>query len=71
MNHVALDRAGADDGDLDHQIVKAARAHAGQEVHLRAAFYLKHPNAIGLAEHVINLGVLGRQVGQCVAGPVV
>jgi hypothetical protein len=41
MHHVALDRAGADDRDLDHEVVETARAHPGQEVHLRAAFHLE------------------------------
>ena len=71
VNHVALDRAGADDGDLDHQVIEGARLHAGQEVHLRAGFDLKHANAVGLAEHVIDGGVLGRQRGELVVGVVV
>jgi hypothetical protein len=42
VDHVALDGAGADDRDLDHQIIEGARPHPGQEVHLRPAFHLKH-----------------------------
>ena len=64
MNHVALDRAGADDGDLDHQVIEGARLHAGQEVHLRAGFDLKHANAVCFAEHVIDLGVFGGERGE-------
>ena len=42
MHHVALDRPGAHDRHLDHQIVEAARFQTRQHGHLRAAFDLKH-----------------------------
>jgi hypothetical protein len=45
MHHVALDRAGAHDRDLDHQVVEAARPHPRQEVHLRPAFHLEDAEA--------------------------
>ena len=61
MHHIALDRSGAHDGHFDHQIIKAARPHAGQKIHLCAAFHLKHPDAVGPAQHIIGFGILGRQ----------
>lgn len=61
MHHVALDGAGPDDRHLDHQIVEAARTHARQEVHLRAALHLEDADAVGPAEHVVDLRILGRQ----------
>ena len=64
MDHVALDRAGPDDGDLDHQVIETARPHSGQEIHLRPAFDLEHPQAVGFAQHVIDARVLGRQRGE-------
>ena len=36
VDHVALNGAGPDDRDLDHQIIEIARAHPRQKVHLRA-----------------------------------
>ena len=42
VHHVALDGAGADDGDLDDEVVELARAQARQHVDLRAAFHLEH-----------------------------
>jgi len=38
------------------------RLHAGQRVHLRAAFNLKHPDGIGLAEHFVGFRFFLRQV---------
>ncbi len=64
MHHVALDRPGADDRDLDHQVVKTLGPHPGQKVHLRPAFHLKDAKAVGAAEHPVGLRVLGRQGGQ-------
>ena len=69
MHHVALNGAGADNGDLDHQIVKTAWFHAWQKIHLGAAFHLKDANAVGHAQHVINIRVLGRQGCQRIFHP--
>ena len=65
MDHIALDRPGPDNRDLDHQIVEAARAQPREHVHLRAAFDLKHAERVPLAQHVVNLGVLARDARQC------
>ena len=59
MNHVALDRAGADDGDFDHQIVKLSRPQARKHRHLRPAFDLEHADGVGVADHVVDAGVFG------------
>ena len=64
MHHAALDRTGADDGDLADQIVELARLHPGQKVQLRPAFDLKDANRIGAAQHVIDPAVFGRHIGQ-------
>ena len=64
VDHVALNGAGADDRDLDHQIVETARAHTRQEIHLRAAFDLKDAQRVGFAQHVIDCRIFGGQRGQ-------
>ena len=71
MDHVALDRAGADDGDLDDEVVEAAGPHPGEEVHLRPAFHLEDADAVGHTEHVVDGRVFGRQGGQRVVQPMV
>jgi hypothetical protein len=62
MHHAALDRARAHDGDLDHQVIEAARLHARQHGHLRARFDLEHAQRVGVADHVVDRRVLGRHV---------
>ena len=64
MHHAALDRAGADDGNLAHQIIELAGLHPGQEIQLRPAFDLKRAHGIGAAEHVVDAGVFGRNIGE-------
>ena len=64
MHHVALDGAGADDGDLDHQIVEPAGAQARQHVHLRPAFDLEDADAVALAEYVVDPRILLRDARQ-------
>jgi hypothetical protein len=68
MHHVALDRTGADDRDLYHEVVETARAHPRQEVHLRPAFDLEDAKRVGPAQHVVDGRVLGRQRGERVVG---
>ena len=48
MHHVALDRAGAHDGDLDDEIVEGPRLQPRQHVHLRPALDLEHADRVGL-----------------------
>ncbi len=63
MNHVALDRPGPHDRDLDHQVVEARRFHPGQHRHLRAAFDLEDTQRIGLLDHREHVRVVVLQVG--------
>jgi hypothetical protein len=60
MNHVALDRTRPDDRDLNDEIIKGARLDPRQHGHLRAALDLEDAERVGLADHRIGLGVLGR-----------
>jgi hypothetical protein len=54
MDHLALDRARANECDFHHEIVKTARLEAGQGVHLRAALHLEHADRIRSAEVVVH-----------------
>ena len=49
MHHVALDGTGAHDGDLDDEVVVAARLQARQHRHLRARLDLEHTDGVGAA----------------------
>ena len=60
MHHVALDRPGTHDRDLDHEVVEFARAQPRQHVHLRTALDLEHAQRIPLAQHRIGFGILAR-----------
>ncbi|MNX79314.1 hypothetical protein D3C86_1109410 [compost metagenome] len=66
MDHVALDRAGADDGDLDHQVIEAAGPQPGQHVDLGSALDLKDANGLASAQHVVDPDVVARDRGQVV-----
>ena len=70
MNHVALDRARADDGDLDHEIVELPRFQPRQHVHLRPALHLEGAQTVPLAEHVIDRRILLWHAGKIVADAV-
>ena len=65
MHHVALDRAGAHDRHLDHQVVEAAGLEPRQHVHLRPALDLEDADRIRPAQHVVDLGVVLRHRGEC------
>ena len=62
MHHAALDRAGAHDGDLDHQVVETARLHARQHGHLRARLDLEHADRVGVADHVVHRRIFRRDI---------
>ena len=64
MHHVALDRAGAHDRDLDHQIVEAAGPEPRQHVHLRPALDLEDADRIGPAQHVVDRRIVLRHRGE-------
>ena len=71
VDHVALDGAGPDDGDLDDQVVEAPGLQARQHGHLGPALHLEDAHRVRPAQHVVDLrdllGDLG-DVGQ--PGPV-
>ena len=61
MHHVALDRAGTHDRDLDDEIVEFLRLQPRQHRHLRAALDLEHADRVGALDHRVDAGLLGRQ----------
>ncbi len=62
MHHVALDRAGADDGDFDYEVVETLRFQARQHDHLRARFDLEDADGVGAADHGVGRRVFARDV---------
>ena len=62
MHHAALDRAGAHDRHLDHQIVVVRGLQARQHAHLRARLDLEHADGVGLLDHRVNLWILRRHL---------
>ena len=42
------------------RVVEFAWQHTREEVHLRAAFHLKHANRVGHAKHIIGFRILLR-----------
>ena len=64
MHHVALDRPRPHDRDLDHEIVEFARLEPRQHRHLRAALDLEDAERVGPAQHLVDLGLLGRDRGE-------
>ena len=51
VDGVALDRPGADDRDLDRQVVEIERLHPRERRHLRPALDLEDPDRVGLLHH--------------------
>src|SRR5664280_3073685 len=58
MNGIALDRAGADEGDFDGQVVEASGLHAGECAHLGPGLHLELPDGVGPAQQVVDLDLL-------------
>ena len=54
MHHAAGDRPGANDADLDHEIVEISRPQPRQHRHLGAALDLKHADRVAFADHVVG-----------------
>ena len=52
---------------LDHQVVEIPRLQARQHGHLGPAFDLEHAQRVGLADHVVDSGIVGRHGGEVVA----
>ena len=64
MNHITLDRAGADDRNLNHEVVESRRRHERDRRHLRSALDLEYAERVGLADHRVGGRVLGRDCRQ-------
>ena len=62
MHHVALDGARPHDGNFDHQVVELLRLQSRKHRHLRARFDLEHADGVGLLDHRVDGGILGRDV---------
>ncbi|VVN28337.1 hypothetical protein PS624_04701 [Pseudomonas fluorescens] len=60
MDHPALNRPGANDGYLNHQIVELRRFQARQHRHLRPRLDLEHANGVSAADHLVGRFVFGR-----------
>ncbi|RMS55643.1 hypothetical protein ALP64_200424 [Pseudomonas syringae pv. actinidiae] len=65
MNHIALNRPGADDGDFDDQVVKLFRPEARQHGHLRTGLDLEHADGVGAADHFVSGSIIAGEIGQC------
>ena len=59
MHRPALDRPGADERDLDDEVVEGAGLEPRQRRHLRPALDLEHADRVGAAQHVVDRVVLG------------
>ena len=62
MHHLADDRAGADDRDLDDEVVEVRGLQPRERRHLRAALDLEDADRVGAAHHRVGLGVVGREL---------
>jgi hypothetical protein len=60
VDHIPLNGAWPDDGNLDDQIIKTPGPESREHAHLSSALDLKDPERIGLADHVVDTRVLGR-----------
>ena len=58
MHHAALDGTGPHDRHLDDEVVVGAWLQPRQHRHLRPAFDLEHADRIGLAQHVVDGGIV-------------
>jgi hypothetical protein len=67
VHHIALDGAGAHDGDLDDQIVETGGLDARQHRHLGARLDLEHTDGIGVLDHFVNLWIFRRHRGHAQA----
>ncbi len=63
MDHAALDRPGADDRHLDHEIVKLGGLHSREHRDLRAALDLEGADAVALLQHLVS-SVIVRDGGE-------
>ncbi len=61
VHGAALDGSGADESDLDGEVVEASRLQPGEQPDLRAGLHLEDADRVGPAEHVVDAGLLLRQ----------
>ena len=59
VDRPALDGPGTDERHLHHQVVELAGAEPGQGGHLGPGLHLEHPDGVGPAQHLVDLGLLG------------
>ena len=59
VHRPALDRAGADQRHLDHEVVELARLEPRQRGHLGPRLDLEHADGVGPTEHGVDVVVLG------------
>ena len=64
IHHLSDDRAGANDRHLHDDVVKTLRAQTRQGRHLRAAFYLKQTDGVGLLQRGIDLRIVLRKMSE-------
>ena len=64
VHRAALDRAGADERDLDDEVVEAARLEPGQRADLGPALDLEDADRVGPAQHVVDARLLLGDGGQ-------
>ena len=69
MHHITLNGTGSNDRHLNDKIIKGAWTHARQEIHLRSALNLKHPNAICPTQHIVNVRIFRRQGRKTIRHP--
>src|SRR5438552_15851228 len=70
MEHIADDRAGANNGDLDDDIVKVGGLGFWQECDLGAALDLKHPDRVARLQGFVNFWVVIRNFVKIEVKPV-
>ena len=64
VDHVALDRAGPNDRDLDDEIVESLGFQTRQHVHLRPALDLEDTQRIPFLQHRVNCRILLLDIGE-------
>ena len=64
VHRATLDRAGADERDLDDEVVEAPRLEPGQRADLGPALDLEDADRVGPAQHVVDAGLLLGDRGQ-------
>ena len=64
VHHLPHDRTGADDRDLNDDVVEAGRAHPRQGRHLRARLDLEDADGVRGLEQSVDAGIAGRELRQ-------